>query len=113
MNHNYPSLDSSGTKPQNAGYQYAEPPRSSNSAFEQNQAALMQPFIHNRLFPTSNVSSKAFNIHTAFVVIEIIVYYILLNHSYLFEYCFWSFSFEDFKESEFYPSKFPEEGTHS
>ena len=113
MNQNYPSLDSSSHKSQEAGYQYVEPPRSSNTTFEQNQAALIQPLIDPKPAPTSNPNSTALSIHAVFIIIEVIIYFIVLKHSYLFEYCFWSFGIQGYFESEYYPFEIPEQGSNS
>ena len=128
MNQNYPSLDSSGHKPQDAGYEYAFPPRSREPTPERNQprrtstpernqprrtrtpdlnqSDLKQPLIETT--PTSNPTINALKIHALLLLIEIVVFYIVLDHSYLFEYCFWSFGLTKFTESEFYPSQFPD-----
>ena len=113
MNYNYPGRDPSGHDIPNGGYHHAEPPHSNDSMSELNLAALRQPFINKGLFPTSNFSSKAYNMFTAFTSLEIVVFCILLIYGHLFEYCFWSFGFEEYNETEFYPEKLPEEGTHS
>lgn len=107
MNHNYPSLDSSGHKSHdahNAGYEYVEPPRSSNAVHDINQADLKQPLIENAPKKTSDPNDFILIIYSICILVEFGVFFLIWDRYYIFEYCFWKFSMGEFWESQFYAS---------
>jgi hypothetical protein len=112
MSNPYPHLDSSENRSSgNQGYQYIEPAKSNHASLDCNQGSLKENLLPAPHQETQSTLNKApFIIIFIELLVEIIVSQLVYKRLYVFEFCYWEFSFYRYSESAFNHADLPYSG---